>query len=191
MRYPLRENPDVEEEVFQHLITGAPGDFAEDNGADILIEAVNQLDTQDLQGACWLMSRSAYARIRKLKDENGNYLWMPGLNGGHPGLLFGYPVFLCDAMPALVVGNMSQSIIFGNFKRAYQIIDRNKERLHVLRDAYTHKPFIEFYVTSRVGGDVVNFNALKFITFGEEKEIPQQKQEETLEKKPEDKATDE
>ena len=165
LTYPLVEKREMDDEKFQELCTGVQGDFQETGGADILIEAVNQLSTQDLQGACWLMSRSAYARIRKLKDQFGNYLWMPGLDGGHRGTLFGYPVFICDAMPELSVGKDATAIIFGNFKRAYQIIDRNREKLSVLRDEFTHKPFVEFYVTSRVGGDVVNFGALKFISF--------------------------
>ncbi|MDC0344592.1 phage major capsid protein [Alphaproteobacteria bacterium] len=165
LNYSLVEKRKVEDEKLQHLVTGVDGDFDKETGADILIEAVNQIKGQDLQGACWLMSRSAYARIRKLKDQFGNYLWMPGLDGGHHGTLFGYPVFICDAMPELEIGKESTSIIFGNFKRAYQIVDRNRERLSILRDEYTYKPFVEFYVTSRFGGDMVNFDALRCITF--------------------------
>lgn len=37
--------------------------------------------------------------------------------------------------------------------------------MHVLRDPYSAKPYVEFYVTKRVGGDVVNFDAIKVIQF--------------------------
>jgi HK97 family phage major capsid protein len=36
----------------------------------------------------------------------------------------------------------------------------------VIRDPYTSKPFVLFYTTAFFGGDVVNFNALKFLKFG-------------------------
>jgi HK97 family phage major capsid protein len=35
----------------------------------------------------------------------------------------------------------------------------------VLRDPYTAKPYVLFYTTKRVGGDVVNFEAIKLIRF--------------------------
>jgi len=34
-----------------------------------------------------------------------------------------------------------------------------------LRDPYTAKPYIKFYTTKRVGGDILNFEALKLIKF--------------------------
>ena len=56
-------------------------------------------------------------------------------------------------------------LAFGNFKAAYQIVDRHM--MHVLRDPYSAKPYVEFYTTKRVGGDVVNFEALKLIALSE------------------------
>ena len=58
----------------------------------------------------------------------------------------------------------SLSVAFGNFGAAYQIVDR--QGIRVLRDPYTAKPYIKFYTTCRVGGDVVQFEALKFVKFG-------------------------
>jgi len=48
-------------------------------------------------------------------------------------------------------------------RAAYQIVDRMGIR--ILRDPFTAKPNILFYTTKRVGGDVVNFEALKVIRF--------------------------
>jgi HK97 family phage major capsid protein len=53
--------------------------------------------------------------------------------------------------------------VFGNFKEGYQIVDRTGIR--VLRDPYSSKPYVEFYTTRRVGGDVLNFEALKILNF--------------------------
>ena len=57
----------------------------------------------------------------------------------------------------------SLSIAFGDMGQAYQIVDRMGIR--VLRDPYTNKPYIKFYTTKRVGGDVLNFEALKIVQF--------------------------
>jgi len=53
----------------------------------------------------------------------------------------------------------------GSFAEAYQIVDRIGIR--TLRDPYSNKPYVEFYTTKRVGGDVVNFEAIKLIDFSQ------------------------
>jgi len=61
------------------------------------------------------------------------------------------------------LGTGSLSVAFGNFALGYQIADRIGIR--VLRDPYTNKPYVQFYTTSRVGGDVIDFEAIKFLNF--------------------------
>jgi len=67
-----------------------------------------------------------------------------------------------EDMPAL--GSDSLSMAFGDFRAAYQIVDRIGIR--VLRDPFTAKPFVKFYTTKRTGGGVVNFEAIKLMKFG-------------------------
>ena len=43
----------------------------------------------------------------------------------------------------------SLSIAFGNFKAGYLLAARSET--HILRDPYTHKPFVHFYATKRIG----------------------------------------
>ena len=62
-------------------------------------------------------------------------------------------------MPAAAANSLS--IAFGNFKEAYTIVDR--AGIRVLRDPYTDKPNVIFYTTKRVGGAVVNFDAIKLL----------------------------
>jgi len=57
----------------------------------------------------------------------------------------------------------SLSIAVGDMREAYQIVDRIGIR--TLRDPFSSKPYVEFYTTKRVGGDVVNFEAIKLIEF--------------------------
>lgn len=148
---------------FEHVISGADGAFG-DAGVDTLYDVMNALKPQYVPGACWLMSRSAQASLRKLRDSNDNrHVWQPALVEGATPTLLGCPVYTSDDMPSLVSGTESVSLAFGNMKEAYQIVDR--QGIHVLRDPYSSKPYVEFYTTRRVGGDVVNFEALKFIKF--------------------------
>jgi hypothetical protein len=43
--------------------------------------------------------------------------------------------------------------------------DRRPTGHQVLVDPYTSKPYVVFYTTARVGGDVVDFEAMKFLKF--------------------------
>ena len=131
---------------------------------DTLIDVIHSLKPEYLREASWLMSRSAAAAIRKLKDEQGAYLWQQSLSSNNPNTLLGYPVFLCDDMPDYKMEAKSLPVIFGNFKEAYQIVDR--AQIHILRDPYSSKPYVEFYATKRVGGAVINFQALRILETG-------------------------
>jgi HK97 family phage major capsid protein len=152
----------------EHLITGKKGAFAEANPEDILVEAIHAMKAEYQKGAVWLMSPSAHAAARKLKDKNGLYLWHPGLGTEPISTLLGYKVVIVDDMPSLTADTASNSIVFANMKEGYQIVDHTGTR--ILRDPFTATPYVEFYTTKRVGGDVMNFNAFKVIKFDTEAE---------------------
>ena len=124
---------------------------------DGLIDLVAAVKAPYLDGAVWMMKRSTAAVAQKLKDGQGNYLWQESLIAGQPSRLLGHSVVYADDVPAVAADALA--IIFGNFRAAYTIVDRFGIR--VLRDPFTSKPWIKFYTTKRVGGDVVNFEALK------------------------------
>ena len=146
------------------LSTGTDGEFPAENPADCLVEMFYRLKPAYLKDAVWLMSRSAQAAVRKLKDSNGLYfLWQPNLSHEALPTLLGYPVYVTDHMPALTPGTPAPCLAFGNFKQAYHVVDR--QGLHILRDPYSAKPYVEFYITKRLGGCVVNFEALKLLDF--------------------------
>lgn len=150
----------------EEVRTGAKGNFKQNWEVDALLVLFHALKTPYLPGASWLMSRTAQVALRKLQDPASHqYLWQPPLGGTPNATLLGYPVVICDDMPSLVPNTASKSIIFGNFKEAYQIVDRTGTR--ILRDPYSAKPYVEFYTTRRVGGDMLNFEALKVLNFAE------------------------
>ena len=114
-----------------------------------------------LSGSRWAMNRSTKAAVRKLKDADGAYLFAMDFSAGVRETILGYPVTGMEDMPAIAADSLS--IAFGNFAEAYQIVDRMGIR--VLRDPFTAKPWVKFYTTKRVGGDVINFEALKLVKF--------------------------
>jgi HK97 family phage major capsid protein len=107
------------------------------------------------------MNSNSISTVRKFKDSTGDFIWKPGLADGQASTLLGYPVVEVDAMPD--IGANSLSIGFGQFRSAYVVADRGETG--VLRDPYSNKPFVHFYATRRVGGALVNSEALKLMRF--------------------------
>jgi len=129
------------------------------NNADKLMDVTLALKPIYLNGASWLMNRATAGVIRQLKDGEGNYLWRAGLEAGEPNVLFGYPVNLDDNIANIGAGTFPA--FFGNFKRAYLILDRMGIR--ILRDPFTSKGNVLFYTTKRVGGGLIMPEALKVL----------------------------
>lgn len=148
----------------EEIKTGVDGGFREGRAAEVLLSLFHSLKPAYLPGASWLMSRQTQGILRNLRDSGiHEYLWQPPLSAMPTPTLLGYPVVICDDMPNLAPNTASKSILFGNFKEGYQIVDRSG--LRVLRDPYSSKPHVEFYATRRVGGNILNYEALKVLNF--------------------------
>lgn len=140
----------------QNVTSGTSGSFTADN----LITLLYTLRSKYRNGAHWMLAGTTLHTIRTFKDGDGNYLWVPGLQAGQASSLLGYAVAENEDMPAVAAD--AHSVMFGNFKRAYTIVDRTGTR--VLRDPYTNKPNVGFYTTKRVGGMLTDSNAVKVLT---------------------------
>ena len=131
--------------------------------SDSLINLYFSMKEQYCRNASFLMHRSSLQAIRMLKDKStGRYLWNPSLDSSTPDTLLGVALYEAADMPIIAKGSLS--IAIADFKAAYKIVDRTGVR--VLRDPYTFKPFVKFYTTKRVGGDVINFEAIKLLKTG-------------------------
>jgi HK97 family phage major capsid protein len=152
--------------TLEHLNTGASGAFrtrsGDTNPVDDLINVIYALKSPYRGNARWMTSRAVLRDARKLKDGQGNFIWQPAATAGQPSSLLGFPVAEAEDMPALASGSLSMA--FGDFREGYQIVDR--VGLSVLRDPYTAYPYVFFKFRKRVGGGVVNFEAIKFLRFG-------------------------
>ena len=145
-----------------YVATGVSADFAATIKGDKLLDVMGALKSDYLPGANWMTNRNIITQIRKFKDGQGNYMWQPSFVAGQPETIMGFGVVRAEDMPALAAN--SYSLAFGDFRQAYQIVDR--QGIRVMRDMYTSKPYVKFYTTKRTGGGIVNFEAVKFLKFG-------------------------
>ncbi len=143
------------------LSTGAAGAFPATNPSDILVDLIYALKSGYRQNASFVMNRKTQSTIRKFKDAQGTYLWQPPVSLGAPATLIGFPVTEAEDMPNIAANSVSVS--FGDFRRGYLVVDRSGIR--ILRDPYSAKPYVLFYVTKRVGGGVQDFAAIKGLKF--------------------------
>lgn len=140
------------------VVSGAAAAFASSAPADAFIDLHYALKSGYRDGAVFLISDAVLGTVRKFKDGDGTYLWQPPTAEG-PATILGKTVITDENMPAVGAGTFP--VAFGNFGRAYQIADR--VQINVLRDPFTNKPFVHFYATRRVGGGIVNFEAIKLM----------------------------
>jgi len=152
----LQYTPTGDAAGFPDLASGSIG-----QDADALIDVLAELKPQYRRNARWAMARRTEATIRKLKDNEGRYLadFQRLADGSFGFALLNYEISPLEDMPAFAPNAFP--IAFGDFRAGYMIVDRMGIRM--LRDPYTSKPFVKFYTTKRVGGDVVDFDAIKLM----------------------------
>lgn len=134
---------------------------------DGLVDIQNALKEPYQANASWLMKRGTFGTMMKLKtgitsDNTPVFNMNYGQNNGLPNFsLLGRPVYFADDLAS--IASASLSVIYGDIKTAYTVVDRIG--LRTLRDPYTNKPYVVFYTTKRVGGGVVNFESIKISKF--------------------------
>lgn len=149
--------------VIQHKTTGVAAALSDatHNGGDALIDLVYSLKAKYRQNAVFVMNSTTAGIVRKFKTigDTEHYIWAESIAPEQPARLLGYPVEIDESMPD--VGAGAFPIAFGDFNRGYIIADRTDVR--ILRDPYTNKPYVHFYTTKRVGGAVMDSNAIKLL----------------------------
>lgn len=139
--------------------SGVDGSFNIDDPANTLIDLIYSLDVKYRRRAVFVMNSRTVSTVRKLKDVDGNFMWTQSMCTGEPSTLLGHPVVVNEAMPGIETG--STPIAFGDFHAGYTIVER--PGIRVLRDPYSVKPHVQFYASSRIGGDVTDFSAIRLL----------------------------
>lgn len=126
-------------------------DVATDNTAtaitsDGLINALMSLKEAHQAKARWIFHRDAIAKIRKLKDLNGQYMWQPGITGGAPDRIFEKPYSMSEFAPNTFTTGQYVGII-GNFDYYWYVdaLDLQIQRLVELYAETNQTGFIGRY----------------------------------------------
>lgn len=148
---------------FEHVAAGGATFGTDPNGVKKLIDLVHKLNPVYLRNAGWYMNRNTLSTLRQLTDASsaGSFVFVPSFQANVPDTLLGYPIRVLVDMAD--IASNSLSVAFGDMAETYQIVDR--VGISTLVDPYTNKPYIRYYSRMRVGGDVVHFDALKFLKF--------------------------
>ena len=127
--------------------------------ADGLLSLKYGIKTAYARNASFALNRSTMGAIRRLKDGNGQYLWMPGIAMGRPNTIDGDPYVECPDMPNVQAGAFP--VAYGDFRKAYTMADR--VQMTLLRDPYTQATSgnVRFLFRRRFGGQVVLAEAIR------------------------------
>lgn len=150
----------------EHVATGSSGSWGTDpNGIQKLNTLMGLLKDSYVPGSNFFMNRTTKFSIRNLTDASsaGKFVFIPSFVAGVPDQLLGVPVVVFQDMATYTTAN-ALAVAYGNMSRYYQVV--NRQGVSVLVDPYTAKPYVVFYTTARVGGDVIDFEAMKFLKFG-------------------------
>lgn len=126
---------------------------------DVLVDVIQSMKPKNRAQASFAMNALTLGAYRKVKDTTDNYIWQPALIAGQPSTLLGHPVLEVSDMPDVAANAFA--VAFANWKAAYLLVRR--VGIRVLRDPYTNKPYVGFYTTQRIGGDVVDSEAIKLL----------------------------
>ena len=125
---------------------------------DDLIDLIHDLPQKYLPRAKLLVNRTNVRELRKLKDNDGQYLWQAPVAAGQPYTVHGYPVIVHDWVP-------EDEILFGDIKTTYWMGERQRMTVKITND--TETTFTEdktaVRVVRRFGGTVIIPNASRIL----------------------------
>ena len=126
--------------------------------ADEVFDLFYSLKAPYRRSAVFVMNDATVKALRKLKDNNGQYLWQPGLTAGAPNTLLNRPVYTSAFMPALEAG--AKSVLFGDLSY-YWVADRQGRSFRRLGELFAPTGQVGFLATQRVDGRLILPEAVK------------------------------
>jgi len=128
--------------------------------ADEIINLVYSLKRPYRKNAKFIMNDQTIAALRKLKDNNGAYLWQPSFQAGEVDRLFGYEVYTSPYVPTIATGK--PVIAFGDFSY-YNIGDRGTRSFAELKELYAGNGMVGFVAKERVDGKLILTEAVQIL----------------------------
>lgn len=115
--------------------------------SDDVLDLVYGLKRPYRKKASFIMNDGTLASLRKLKDNNGAYIWQPSYQAGEPDRVLGYAVHTSAYAP-------KDAISFGDYSY-YNIGDRGTRSFKQLNELFAGNGMIGFVAKERVDGKLL------------------------------------
>ena len=123
--------------------------------SDDMLDLVYALKRPYRKTASFIMNDKTLASLRKLKDNNGAYIWQPSYQAGEPDRVLGYAVHTSAYAP-------EDAIAFGDYKY-YNIGDRGTRSFSELRELFAGNGMIGYVAKERVDGKLILPEAVQIL----------------------------
>ena len=108
--------------------------------------------------AVWVLNDTTVKALRKLKDNNGNYIWQPSVQAGQPDMILNRPYHTSAYVPEVAAG--AKVMAFGDFSY-YWIADRQGRSFKRLNELFAANGQVGFLASQRVDGKLILSEAVK------------------------------
>lgn len=123
--------------------------------SDDMLDLVYGLKRPYRKNASFIMNDATLAQLRKLKDNNGAYIWQPSYQADEPDRILGYAVRTSAYAPA-------DAIAFGDYSY-YNIGDRGSRSFKQLNELFAGNGMIGFVAKERVDGKLILPEAVQIL----------------------------
>ena len=123
--------------------------------SDDILDLIYKLKRPYRKNASFIMNDATLAQIRKLKDNNGQYLWQPSYQANEPDKILGYNIRTSAFAP-------TDAIAFGDYKY-YNIGDRGSRSFKQLNELFAGNGMIGYVAKERVDGHLILPEAVKIL----------------------------
>ncbi len=159
LNYPAWSTDSYQRFALQHVDSGVDGQFTYDGLTNLTGELISDYQAN----ARWMINRRNWADILQIKDTQDRPLYMMNnlLQVGASMVLLGKPLMFAEDVTVSDNSNAStNNIIYGDFE-GYSITQRMGITVFVDQFTGADSDIIKYYITSRVGGALTNFESLK------------------------------
>lgn len=123
--------------------------------ADDILNLIYALKRPYRKNASFIINDKNLAVIRKLKDNNGAYMWQPSYQAGEPDKILGYDVHTSAYAP-------EDAIAFGDYSY-YNIGDRGTRSFKQLAELFSGNGMIGYVAKERVDGKLILPEAVQIL----------------------------
>lgn len=123
--------------------------------SDDILDLIYGLKRPYRRNASFVINDATLAQLRKLKDNNGAYIWQPSYQAGEPDRLLGFAVHTSAYAP-------KDGVAFGDYSY-YNIGDRGSRSFKQLNELFAGNGMIGFVAKERVDGKLLLPEAVQIL----------------------------